>query len=146
MEQIEAQQTGVATFDATPYELNDTAVLHVVDAGGMDPLVGPDGEEVTIEIYGPGSAQAVKMAHQSGRKAALRTAALIRGKVSQNAGSEADDERVDKLVAITAAVNHFPHQGGARGMYANPKLCYIADQVDAFFNDKTNFSKGSSGN
>lgn len=128
-------------FDASPYELLDTAILNVQDASGLEDLM-IGGAPVTIEIYGPGSAEAVKMQHSSGRKIALRTAAMFRGKVPNSA--DTDLERVDKLVAITKTVNNFPYPNGARGIYSNPKLCYIADQVEAFFNDKSNFSKPSS--
>ena len=130
------------TLDFSAYELDDIATLTVQDASGFEDMLY-NGLPVTIDIYGPGSAQAVKMLHASGRKAALRTTALIRGKVSQKAGEEADEERVDKLVAITKAINNFPYPGGPRGVYANPKLVYIADQVDTFFNDKSNFKRAS---
>lgn len=133
------------TFDATQYELEDTAVLNVQDASGTDDLM-VGGKPVTITVYGPGSKQGVKMLHVSGRHAALRTTALIRGKISKNAAVEADEEKVEKLVAITAAINNFPYEGGAEAIYSNPKLCYIADQVEAFFSDKANFSKPSTKN
>jgi hypothetical protein len=153
MEQLDAVQVSeskqggevVKVFDATPWELLDSATLHVLGSNGIDALV-INGKEVTIEVFGPGSQEAVKMQHASGRKIALRQMAILRGKLSPNAAAEADAERAEKLAAITKAVNNFPYAGGPRAMYANPKLCYIADQVEAFYNDKSNFSPPSSTN
>ena len=53
---------------------------------------------------------------------------------------------VEKLVARTRAVNNFPVPGGARAIYANPRLNYITRQAITFMNDDANFSKASSEN
>lgn len=130
------------SFDPKQYELEDVGVLEVLDATGADNMLGEDGKPVTIRVYGPGSKQGVKAMHLSGKQTQLRMTGLLRGKVSRNAAEEADQERVEKLVMITESISgNFPIP--VAEVYANPKLCYISDQVDAFFNEKSNFSKTS---
>lgn len=133
------------SFDVSQYELDDTATLEVQDASGTNDLM-VDGQPVTIEVYGPGSKQGVRAMNLGSRNSALRMAGALRGKVSKNAVEEAEQEEVEKLVLITAAINNFPIEGGAQALYSNPRLRYIADQVDAFFNNKANFSKPSTTN
>lgn len=131
-------------FDPTQYELNDTGILTVQNAKLTDDLIGADKTNpVTIVIYSPGSRQGVKALHAAVRNATALTQQFVHGRPAKNRGSEMDEERVEKLVLITAEIRNFPYPGGAEALYANPKLFYIADQVEAFFNDKANFSKPS---
>lgn len=144
---MEPVPTAVAAFDAKPYELEDSAVLIVQDASGTEDMIGADGKNpVTIQVFGPGSKQGVRAQHVGGRHAALRMAAMVRGKVSKSAAQEAEDERIEKLAMITGEVTNFPYDGGPAAMYANPKLCYVAKQVEDFFGDNANFAKPSSAN
>ena len=129
-------------FDVSQYELEDTSVLTVQNLQRDDDLL-VDGKPVLITIYGPGSAQGVKALHRAGRAAQARLQLLIRGKAEKNAAEAADAERVDKLIGITANIENFPIEGGAAALYANPKLGDMADQVEAHFADKSNFSKAS---
>lgn len=129
-------------FDVSQYELNDTSVLTVQNLQRDDDLLVND-KPVRITIYGPGSTQGVKALHKAGRAAQARLQLLVRGKTEKNAAEAADAERVEKLVGITANIENFPIEGGGAALYANPKLGDIADQVEAHFSDKANFSKGS---
>jgi len=140
-----SNSTAMVAFDVTKFELEDSAVLILQNAAGDDDLQF-DGKVVTVRVWGPGSKQGVRAMHVAGRHAAMRMAGIVRGKVSKNAAEDADTEKVEKLTMITAEFTNFPYEGGAQAIYANPKLCYIADQVDAFFGDKANFSKPSTPN
>ena len=129
-------------FDISKFELNDTAVLTVQNARDDDDLIGADGvNPVTIELYGSGSTQMVNALHKSGLRAAARLKQMVHGKVNKREAETADEEEVEKLVAVTKAVNNFPIP--AADLYANPKLGYITRQVKRFLNDDANFTKGS---
>ncbi len=130
------------TFDITAYELEETAVLTLLNAKSDDDLIGADGTNpVTIELYGGGSRQMVKAQHKAGQAAQLRLQQLVRGKVDKRAAETAEEEMVEKLVACTKAINNFPVEPGA--LYSNAKLGYITKQVLKFLDDDSNFSKPS---
>jgi hypothetical protein len=148
--EFDAEQTGVSTvggevvaqFDVSQYELEDTAILTVQNVERSDDMLY-QGNPVRITIYSPGSKQGVRALHRAGQQAQLRMQALFRGKVDKKAAEQADEERADKLTMLTASIENFPIPGGAKSIYSNPKLIDIADQVEAFFNEKSNFSKAS---
>jgi len=132
-------------FDISQFELQDTATLTVQNAKGDDDLIGADGvNPVTIEIYGSGSEQAVKVLHRAGQRAASRVQALVRGKVNKREAEIADEELVEKLVGLTKSIANFPVDPEA--LYSNPRLGYITRQVQNFFADDANFTKGSATN
>lgn len=130
-------------FDLSAIELQDFGTLHVMNAAGTAPLVIA-GKAVTIDIWGPGSDQAVKAERLAGIAAQRRIAAMMRGSNDPKAAERAEREQVQKLVARTKAVNNWPGAGGAEGIYANPKLNYITKQVMRFMDDDANFSPASS--
>ena len=126
-------------FDVTQFELKETAILTVQNAKGDDDLL-VEGQNVTIELYGSGSRQAVKALHRAGQAAALRMQQLVRGKIDPKGSEKADEEMVEKLVACTKAINNFPIEGGAQALYSNTKLGYITKQVVKFLDDDANFA------
>lgn len=131
------------TFDVSQYELADTASLTVKNARGDDDLLGQDGNPVVIEIYSPGSPPGTKALHRSGRQAQLRTMRMLRGEVSEQDAQNAEREHAEKLAAFTAKVSeNFPVP--ALQIFTNPRLVYIARQVEQFIDKYGNFSKGSS--
>lgn len=127
-------------FDLSAYELEDFGVLRVQNAKGNDDLLGPNGEPVTIELWGPGSDQAVQVNHKAGQRASARLQQIMKGKTNKKDAEQAEEEEVDKLVAMTRRINNFPVD--PRALYANPGLVYITRQVKQFLADDSNFSKG----
>lgn len=127
-------------FDLSAYELHDTGLLKVQNAKGDDDLLGPNGKPVTIELYGPGSDQAVRARHKAGKRAAERMQQLVKGKIGKNESENAEEEEIDRLVSMTKSINNFPID--ARTVYSNPKLGYITRQVKQYLDDDSNFSKG----
>lgn len=128
-------------FDISMYELEETSVLQIQNARGDDDLMGADGKPVTIELYGHGSKQAVAVARKHGQRAATRMKDLVRGKVNKNESQVAEEEEVERLVALTKSISaNFPLP--PEELYANPKLSYITQQVRSHLNDTANFSKG----
>ena len=131
------------TFDLSQFELSDTSTLTVQNAKGDDDLIGADGvNPVTIDLYGPGSKQAVKALHRAGMQAAATLKAVVNGKIPKDAPETAEREQTEKLVAFTKAIGNFPV--APADLYGNPKLGYITKQVVAFIGNESNFLPQSS--
>ena len=127
-------------FDISQFELSDTGSLTVQNAKGDDDLMA-GGSPVTIELYGSGSKQAVKVAHKAGQRAAARVQQLVRGKVNKKESEIAEEEEVEKLVALTKSISpNFPLT--PEQLYSNHKLGYITKQVREYLAADSNFSKG----
>lgn len=130
------------TFDVSSIELSDTATLVIKNARGDDDLV-IDGQPVVFEIYSPGSPQGQKAQQKAGRAAQMRTWRMMREQLDPNDAVNAEREYAEKLAGFTAKVSaNLPLTPSQ--VYSNPKLCYIARQVDEFIGKLGNFSKGSS--
>jgi hypothetical protein len=130
------------TFDISQYELQDTATLIVQNARGDGDLL-VDGNQVKITLYGAGSAQNVAAQHRFDNASTARMQSAFRGKPVKNQAEAAEQDLIEKLVACTASIENFPIDGGARALYANPKLIYIRKQVQAFLADDANFLNSS---
>jgi hypothetical protein len=128
-------------FDVKKYELEDTSVLTVKNARGDDDLL-VGGKPVTIEVYSPGSPQGVKALHKAGRATQLRLFRTMRGDIDPRDAENADREQAEKLTGFTKTINNFPVD--ANTLYSNPRLCYIARQVEEHIGKFGNFSKGPS--
>lgn len=130
-------------FDVSKYELQDTATLTVKNARGDDDLVGADGtNKVTIEVYSPGSPEGVKALRKAGFHSQARTWRMMREQLDPNDAVNAEREHAQKLADFTKTVTNFPLDPLA--LYSNPRLVYIAKQVEEFIAKYGNFSKGSS--
>ena len=137
MEANTIQASPAAAFDLAQYEAADTAILEVENVAGDGPLIGPNGQPVTIELYGPGSEQYVKVQAEIDRGNQERIFAAARGKTPKDAASEQRAAHTKKLVACTKAINNFPVD--AKTLYANPRLGYIRNQVATFIEDWSHF-------
>lgn len=130
-------------FDLSLFEAADTALLSVQTITKDGPLLF-DGETVTIELYGPGSAQYAEAQAKIDAAGQARAFAAIKGKVSKDVTAEHRRLQAEKLTACTRALNNFPIPGGALALYSNPKLGYITAQVAEFIEDWANFPAASS--
>src|SRR5687768_2327932 len=115
-------------FDLSRYELEETAELVVQDPSGVEDLIGEDGvNPVKIILYGSGSKQMVKAQHKAGLAIQQRVQAMLRsGKVDKRSAELADEEQVEKLVAVTKTIINFPVT--PEELYSNPALSYITRQ------------------
>jgi len=128
-------------FDLSAFEAAETAVLEVLNQK-EEPLLF-NGQPVTIELYGPGSAQYARAQAKVDTASQTRAFATIRGKVTKDAAEETRKLNADKFAACTKTINNFPVPGGALALYSNPKLGYITNQVAKFVEDWANFPAGS---
>lgn len=131
------------TFDVSQYELEDTATLTLKNARGDDELLGADGLAVVVEVYSPGSPQGVKALRKAGFHVQKRQWRMLREQLDPNDAVNAEKEYAEKLNDFTKSISaNFPVQ--PLQLYSNPKLCYIAKQIEEFIAKYGNFSKGSS--
>lgn len=131
------------SFELSQYELEDTATLTFKNARGDDDLLGSDGKPVTAQIYSPGSPQGVKALRKSSLAVQRRQWRMLREQLDPNDAVNADREYAEKLTDFTHSFSeNFPAKPAE--VYANPKLCYLAKQVEEFIGKYGNFSKGSS--
>ena len=142
------EQSGGAEVAAVPdlsiYEIEDTSRLKLKNAKGDDDLPGTDGKAVYAEVYSSGSKQGVRALHKAGLASQMRTMRMLRGELDKRDAENADQERVDKLAGFTKCFSaNFPFEPAT--VYANPKLGYIARQIEEHAGKDANFAKGSSG-
>jgi hypothetical protein len=129
-------------FDLSNYEAADTGTLEVMDITGDEPLLGTDGQPVLFEIYGPGSAPAVKHDAEMAQASKTRIFAAVRGKEPKNAAAIERDENIRKLAACTKSISeNFPLT--AKEIYENHKLGYITRQVAEYQGAWANFPSAS---
>lgn len=136
----------------TKYEMQETGVLHLRDAG--DELMYADAENgepdpakpMRIHLYGPGSKQYAKAL--AARENRWIDKLKRKGKVAQSA-EEKTREQAEFLAACTQSFENIESGSGATGealfveVYTNLKLSFIATQVGVWLNETANFTKGS---
>lgn len=127
-----------AVFDVSQYELEDSAVLTFKNKRGDDDLIGADGSTpARARIFSPGSSQGVKALHKSARAAQMRMFRTLRGEFDPADASNADREQAEKLAAFTAELINFPV--APIEVFTNPRLVYMAKQVEDFIAKYGNF-------
>ncbi|HSW83535.1 MAG TPA: hypothetical protein VLH12_08675 [Usitatibacter sp.] len=136
--------TAVQAFDISQYELNDSAILTFKNSRGDDDMIGADGVSAAkARIYSPGSPQGIKALHKSSRLAQMRMFKTLRGDFDPQDAVNADREAAEKLASFTAEFVNFPV--APLDVYSNPRLVYMAKQVEEFIGKYASFSKGPSG-
>ncbi len=139
MEQVTAAPA--PEFDLSAFEAADVGILEVQTAAG-DPMLYK-GQPVKFHLYGPGSAEFVRITARLDAASQARTFAALRGKGSKGAADEQRADMITKLSACTKHVENFPIPGGAKAIYENPRLGYITSQVTRFLDDWANFQPPS---
>jgi hypothetical protein len=141
----ETATTGAAAApDLSEYEIQDVSTLKLKNAKGDDDLLGSDKKPVFAEVYSSGSKAGVRALHKAGLASQMRTMRMLRGELDKRDAENADQERVDKLVGFTRGFTaNFPFEPST--VYGNPKLGYIARQIEEHVSKDSNFAEGSSG-
>ena len=128
-------------FDILELETIDTAQFHVKDAKGR-PKFSKNGDPITITAYGPGSKVAAQAKFAYDSKRSDRTIEKIGGKVESRTEDVDRRERAAYLGQLVASLD-FPYAGGAAALFANPKLRFLADDFEKWWNDAGNFTADS---
>jgi hypothetical protein len=131
-------------FAAFEIEVDQPSRLTLLDKA-RQPYRGDNGRAAYIELYSADSDIARKHRRAVTRK---RLAMRGRGKLTPE---ELEAEDVDLFVALTSnwdlvITDVEFSQENARELYTNTHVPHIREQVDEFVNDRSNFSKASSGN
>jgi hypothetical protein len=137
LNQADTAHLAPEAFDLAAFEAAEVGVLDVLDTAG-EPLLHC-GRPVRIHLYGPGSAEFVRITAKLDAASQARTFAALRGKANKGAADEQRADQITKLVHCTREVENFPVPGGARSIYENPRLGYITAQVQRFLDDWANF-------
>lgn len=129
-----------------------TATLTLRDAAGEELFV-MDGDErlpVSITTYGPGTTDFAR-AQQRFQDRIAKRVQKGKGKATLPSPEEQREDRAELLAALTVSFNNldYPDAGDAQGyelfraLYADPRLGFIADQVNNFVGDWGNFTPKS---
>jgi hypothetical protein len=138
-------------FDLQTAEAQETSVLHLKDVQGeLMHAKDAAGQElpVTVVVYGPGSDQYQKAQLRAQRRAMQ----MFKKKGAKAADSRTAEERrgddADLLADITVSFGNLTYKGLegralALAIYQNPKLGFIADQVNSHAGDWANFTSAA---
>lgn len=131
-------------FDLSAFENADTGTFTVLDQAGEELL--HKGQPVKITMHGAGSKAQVAAERRMVKAAKEVLYAGMAGRVKKNAEQEEFEREAEYLAACTISIENFPIPGGAKALYANPKLSYITKQAKRFLGEDANFKPGSGGN
>lgn len=128
-------------MDITRLAVKDTLTLHLKDAEG-NPLFDGD-RAVTVTIHGPGSKVYARAQGAQNRRLVERMRSRGKGNVDVVA------DRAEFLADITDRFECLEYAGLqgrdlALAVYADPKIGFIAEQVNAEAGDWANFTQPSS--
>ncbi len=127
------------TSDFSAFFLEDTSAVEI-DLPNDEPMLF-NGQRVTVHVYGPSTQVFIDAKTVMDREAAKNMVAAMG--VKQKTKDQADKDADAKfLTAITASIENFPFPGGVSGVYREPRLKYMADQVRTHINDLGNFFAG----
>ena len=132
-------------MDITQFAVSETGILHLRDAND-EPMVGEDGQPMTITGYGPGS-------REYNRAQAAQQNRLIRklqrkGKTDETAEQKIR-EQAEFLADCTKEFSSNIMLGDLKGrelflgVYQESKVGFIAEQFNRWLNDWANFKQPS---
>lgn len=131
-------------MDIRTKAVKPTGRLHLRDASD-EPMFTPDGEEVAVNVYGPGSKQYAKA--QASQQNRMIDKMKRKGKTEQTAEQKAA-EQAEFLRDCTESFENMTY-GDLTGpamsyaVYADQSVGFISDQVAKYIGDWSNFSQPS---
>lgn len=132
------------------YAVEETKVIIINDANSV-PMIGDDGNNVVIEIYGPGSKEYAKA--QSKKNARLMNLARQQAKIQGNPELEAVEDANFYADIVKTAPNNinddFPGLTGKQlliALFTTRSLGYVCDQINKEIGSWANFIKPSTTN
>lgn len=131
-------------IDITQFAVAETSTLPLLKAND-EPLLGADGKQASITVYGPGSKAYAEA--QTKQQALAIEKLRKKGKLDQTPAQRAA-EQADFLAACTVSFNGFTYPGFPAGgaemfkaAYSDATIGFIAEQVAKHIGDWGNFSK-----
>ncbi|MGI4717206.1 MAG: hypothetical protein ACRYGO_07275 [Janthinobacterium lividum] len=129
-------QTNNTASTLADLEARDTAWLEVQNKQDDGPLLF-NGKPVRIEVRSPGTREALGAQHKLEQAQTAKTFAAMRGKPVKETIDDKLTSGAEKLAAVTASIDGLPVT--PIELYKNPRLGYIAEQVQRFHGDWSNF-------
>ena len=129
-------QTNTTAVNLADLEARDTAWLEVQNKQDDGPLIF-NGQPVRIEVRSPGTREALSAQHKLEQAQTAKTFAAMRGKPTKETVDDKIATTAEKLAAVTASIDGLPVS--PIDLYKNPRLGYIAEQVQRFHADWANF-------
>lgn len=134
-------------MDIRTKAVKPTGRLHLRDAAD-EPMFTPEGKEVAVNVYGPGSKQYAKA--QAAQQNRMIDKMKRKGKTDQTAEQKAA-EQAEFLRDCTESFEHLTYEdltgsALAHAVYADQSIGFIADQVAKYIGDWSNFSQPSATN
>lgn len=132
------------TFDISALSVTDTTDVELVDAKGEPLLVPGTDTPMSVTVYGPGSKPFAK-AQATRNRAVLQT---VRRGARKMKDEEQRDVDAEFLATCTASFNGFDYKGmvgheGFKALYLDPKVGFIAEQVNKAISDWSAFTNPS---
>lgn len=132
-------------MDITDFAVEETGVLHLLNASD-EPMLGDDGVQMSVTLYGPGSTQYAAAQTKQSR----HLVDVLRRKGKTDLTPEVERKhRAEFLTACTKEFSVNVKLGDLTGtalceaIYSHPKLGFVAEQVGKFLGEWGNFSKPS---
>ena len=134
-------------MDIRTKAVKPTGRLHLRDAAD-EPMFTPDGKEVAVNVYGPGSKQYAKA--QASQQNRMIDKMKRKGKTEQTAEKKAA-EQAEFLRDCTDSFENMTYgdltgPAMAHAVFADQSIGFIADQVAKYISDWSNFSQPSATN
>lgn len=132
-------------MDIKQFAVDETGVVELLDAND-EPLVGDDGQRMTITVYGPGSKTFARAQAAQGNRMLDRL--KRKGKADLSADERAK-EQAEHLAALTKEFSPNIEYDGLTGealhkaVYSDVSIGFIAEQVAKHLSDWSNFRAGS---
>ena len=134
-------------MDIRTKAVKPTGRLHLRDAAD-EPMFTPDGKEVAVNVFGPGSKQYAKA--QAAQQNRMIDKMKRKGKTDQTAEQKAA-EQAEFLRDCTDSFENLTYgdltgSAMAYAVYADQTIGFIADQSAKYIGDWSNFSQPSATN
>ena len=131
-------------FDVKKLAIAQTATMPLRDAAG-EKQFDEKGNALSITVYSPGSKQFQQTKHVAEEKNSTRMVAKMQGKQDGKINwSDKLDERAVQLANCTVSFNGWGIEGLVghelfKKVYSDIELGHIADDVEKFINERSNF-------
>jgi len=139
------------TYDLKKLAISQTATMPLRDAAG-EKQFDADGKPLSITLYSPAAKQFQQTKHASEERSSARMMSKMQGKQDGKiTWSDKLEERAVQLANCTVSFNGFGVDGLTghelfKKVYCDIEIGHIADDVEKFINERSNFMPASTTN